>query len=91
MKPAVNPWNTLAALAAGYFLVLIDQGFMPVITPLLPYEVGGAVWLTSVYLLCTVAPMPATGRLGDAFGQRRMFLAGLAVYVAALALSLIHI
>lgn len=84
LKPAANPWNTLAALAAGYFIVLIDQGFMPVITPLLPYDVGGAVWLTTVYLLCTVAPMPATGRLGDAFGQRRIFLIGLAIYVAAL-------
>ena len=57
---------------------------MPVITPLLPFEVSGAVWLTSIYLLCTVAPMPATGKLGDAFGQRRVFLIGLAVYVAAL-------
>ena len=57
---------------------------MPVITPLLPFEVSGAVWLTSIYLLCTVAPMPATGKLGDAFGQRRIFLIGLAVYVAAL-------
>ncbi len=84
MKPAVNPWNTLAALAAGYFLVLIDQGFMPVITPLLPFDVGNAIWLTSIYLLCTVAPMPASGRLGDAYGQRRVFLLGLAVYVAAL-------
>ncbi|WP_256365531.1 MFS transporter [Corynebacterium sp. HMSC05H05] len=84
LKPAVNPWNTLAALAAGYFLVLIDQGFMPVITPLLPFDVGSAVWLTSIYLLCTVAPMPATGKLGDAFGQRRVFLIGLAIYVAAL-------
>ncbi|MDK8794706.1 MFS transporter [Corynebacterium sp. MSK041] len=84
MKPAVNPWNTLAALAAGYFLVLIDQGFMPVITPLLPFDVGDAIWLTSIYLLCTVAPMPASGRLGDAYGQRRVFLLGLAVYVAAL-------
>lgn len=57
---------------------------MPVITPLLPFDVGNAVWLTSVYLLCTVAPMPATGRLGDAFGQRRVFLIGLGIYVAAL-------
>lgn len=57
---------------------------MPVITPLLPFEVGGAVWLTSIYLLCTVAPMPATGKLGDAYGQRRVFLIGLAIYVAAL-------
>ena len=87
LKPAVNPWNTLAALAAGYFLVLIDQGFMPVITPLLPFDVGSAVWLTSIYLLCTVAPMPATGKLGDAFGQRGVFLIGLAIYVAALVLA----
>ncbi|MDN8604497.1 MFS transporter [Corynebacterium ureicelerivorans] len=87
MKPAVSPWNTLAALAAGYFLVLIDQGFMPVITPLLPFNVGSAVWLTSIYLLCTVAPMPATGKLGDAFGQRRVFLIGLAIYVVALVLA----
>ncbi len=57
---------------------------MPVITPLLPFDVGSAVWLTSIYLLCTVAPMPATGKLGDAFGQRRVFLIGLAIYVAAL-------
>ena len=57
---------------------------MPVITPLLPFDVGSAVWLTSIYLLCTVAPMPATGKLGDALGQRRVFLIGLAVYVAAL-------
>ncbi|MHA5282901.1 MFS transporter [Corynebacterium sp. CQ3829_602738] len=64
--------------------MLIDQGFMPVITPLLPFDVGSAVWLTSIYLLCTVAPMPATGKLGDAFGQRRVFLIGLAIYVAAL-------
>ncbi|OHF35986.1 MFS transporter [Corynebacterium sp. HMSC074A01] len=74
-------------MAAGYFLVLIDQGFMPVITPLLPFDVGSAVWLTSIYLLCTVAPMPATGKLGDAFGQRGVFLIGLAIYVAALVLA----
>ena len=60
---------------------------MPVITPLLPFDVGSAVWLTSIYLLCTVAPMPATGKLGDAFGQRGVFLIGLAIYVAALGLA----
>ena len=57
---------------------------MPVITPLLPFDVGNAVWLTSIYLLCTVAPMPASGRLGDAHGQRRVFLIGVAIYVVAL-------
>ncbi|WP_368485901.1 MFS transporter [Corynebacterium sp. Marseille-P4321] len=88
LKPAAtNPWSTLAALAAGYFVFLLDQGFMPVVAPLLPFDVGDAVWLTSVYLLCSVAPMPAAGRVGDALGQRRVFLAGLAAYAVALALA----
>lgn len=87
MKPGVNPWQSLAALAAGYFLVLLDQGMMPVVTPLLPFEVADSVWLTSIYLLCTVAPMPATGRLGDIYGQRRMFVVGLGLYSAALLLA----
>lgn len=68
-------------------MFLLDQGFMPVVAPLLPFDVGDAVWLTSVYLLCSVAPMPAAGRVGDALGQRRVFLAGLAAYAVALALA----
>lgn len=68
-------------------MFLLDQGFMPVVAPLLPFDVGDAVWLTSVYLLCSVAPMPAAGRVGDVLGQRRVFLAGLAAYAAALALA----
>lgn len=87
LKPDVSAWRALAALSAGYFCVLLDQGLMPVITPQLPFDVGDAVWLTSVYLLCTVVPMPIAGRLGDAYGQRRIFLTGLALYIAALALA----
>lgn len=60
---------------------------MPVVTPLLPFGVNNSVWLTSVFLLCSVAPMPAAGRMGDAYGQRRMFLVGLAVTAAALLLG----
>lgn len=79
--------RALAALAAGYFLVMVDQGVTPVITPHLPLGVGEAVWLTSVYLICTVVPMPVAGRLGDRYGQRLVFLCGLAAYTAALGLA----
>lgn len=82
-----RPWLALSALTIGYFLIMLDQGLMPVITPQLPAEVTGAVWLTSVYLLCTVVPMPVTGRLGDKYGQRRVYLAGLGIYAASLALA----
>lgn len=77
----------LSALSVGYFLIMFDQGLMPVITPHLPAEVSGAVWLTSIYLLCTVVPMPVTGRLGDKYGQRRVYIAGLCIYAGSLVLA----
>lgn len=80
-------WRALSALCIGYFLIMLDQGLMPVITPQLPAGVSDAVWLTSIYLLWTVVPMPVTGRLGDRFGQRRVYICGIAVYAASLILA----
>ncbi|MHA2788763.1 MFS transporter [Corynebacterium sp. S7] len=74
-------------MSAGYFLVMFDQAVVPVLTPHLPAEVGDSVWITSVYLLCTVVPMLVTGRMGDRFGQRKLFLAGIALYTLGLALA----
>lgn len=83
----VRPWRALLALSIGYFLIMVDQGLMPVITPHLPAEASEAVWLTSVYLLWTVVPMPVTGRLGDRFGQRPVYIAGMLMYAASLMLA----
>lgn len=80
-------WRALSALAIGYFLILLDQGLMPVVTPRLPAGATDAVWLTSIYLLWTVVPMPVTGRLGDRYGQRPVYLAGIVLYAAGLALA----
>ncbi|AWB83858.1 MFS transporter [Corynebacterium liangguodongii] len=85
MKPGAANARILAALAAGYFLIMIDQGLMPVLAPHLPYPAREAVWLTSAYLICAVVPMPLAGRLGDRFGQRRVFVVGMALYAAGLA------
>ncbi|WIM68665.1 MFS transporter [Corynebacterium breve] len=77
-------WFSLCALSAGYFLIMLDQAVMPVLTPRLPAAVDDQVWITSIYLLCTVVPMLVTGRLGDKRGQRRIYLVGLVAYIAGL-------
>lgn len=89
LKPAAasDRARALAVLAAGYFLIMVDQGLTPVIAPRLPFAVGDAVWLTSIYLVCTVVPMPVAGRLGDRFGQRRLFVVGILLYAVALMLA----
>ena len=78
----------MAALSIGYVLIMPNQGFMPVIAPHLPAATANdAVWLTSIYLLFTVVPMPITGRLGDKLGQTRVYVIGLVIYAVSLALA----
>ncbi|MGO1903982.1 MAG: DHA2 family efflux MFS transporter permease subunit [Corynebacterium casei] len=86
-------WRALAALCLGFFMVLMDQTIVAVATPDImanfDTEFDQVVWVTSVYLLCMVVPLLFTGRLGDRFGQARMFQLGITVFVlAALAASL---
>ena len=86
-------WRALAALCLGFFMVLMDQTIVAVATPDImanfDTEFDQVVWVTSIYLLCMVVPLLFTGRLGDRFGQGRMFQLGITVFVlAALAASL---
>ena len=44
-------------------------------------------WVFSAYLLTSTASVPIWGRLSDLYGRRRLYLAGIAVFVAGSALS----
>ncbi|MEJ5928193.1 DHA2 family efflux MFS transporter permease subunit [Corynebacterium sp. H128] len=86
-------WKALAALCTGFFMILLDQTIVAVATPALQAELGaglgGVVWVTSIYLLAYAVPLLVTGRLGDRFGQRNLYVAGMAVFtVSSLACGL---
>lgn len=80
-------WKALAALCVGLFLTLMDQSLvaiaLPKITADLNASVNQAVWVSAVYLLTFAVPLLVTGRLGDRFGQRRIYLIGMSVFVLA--------
>ncbi len=82
-----RPWLVLGALGAGFFLASLDSTVVAVGTPTLQSElgatVGGAVWVTTAYLLAYVAPMLVAGRLGERWGKRRVYLSGLVVFTLA--------
>jgi EmrB/QacA subfamily drug resistance transporter len=85
-KP-VNPWAALSALCLGFFMILLDTTIVSIAIPSMLRELhvglNAIVWVISVYLLTYAVPMLFTSRLGDRFGPKRVFLAGLAVFTLA--------
>lgn len=82
-----NPWPALWALCLGFFMILVDTTIVTVATPAIIEDFGAdvntVVWVTSAYLLAYAVPVLITGRLGDRFGPRRLYLLGLAIFTAA--------
>src|SRR5689334_8080090 len=68
-------------------MILVDTTIVSVATPAiiedLGAEVNSVVWVTSAYLLAYAVPLLITGRLGDRFGQKWVYLVGLALFTAS--------
>lgn len=80
-------WPATWALSLGFFLVAIDGSIVVLATPDLMADLGVgtdlALWVTSVYLLCSAGPLLLFGRLGDRIGRGRVYLFGLIGFVVA--------
>ncbi|GGD08144.1 MFS transporter [Nocardioides daphniae] len=82
-----NPWPALWALVLGFFMIMVDASILTVATPALISDLGAevneAIWVTSAYLLTYAVPLLITGRLGDRYGPKRIYLVGLVVFTAS--------
>lgn len=78
-------WAALLSMALSFFLILLDQPVAAIATPAIQDDFGAgyneAIWISAAYLLFFAVPLLVAGRLGDAFGQRRLYLAGLALVI----------
>ncbi|MGO3146795.1 MAG: DHA2 family efflux MFS transporter permease subunit [Leucobacter sp.] len=68
-------------------MILIDTTIVSVANPTimasLSTDMTSVLWATSAYLLAYAVPLLITGRLGDRFGPRRLYLIGLTVFALA--------
>ena len=79
-------WAALAVLAAGLSLIVLDGTIVGVALPAiiadLRLDLTDAQWVNSLYSVVFAALLLTFGRLGDRFGRRSLFLAGVTVFVA---------
>ena len=82
-----KPWPALWAMVIGFFMILVDNTIVSVATPAIARElradVSTVIWVTSAYLLAYAVPLLVTGRLGDRFGPKNVYLIGLTIFTLA--------
>src|SRR6187455_3247522 len=80
-------WLVLYILCAGVLMIVLDTTIVNVALPSIRADLGftetSLVWVVNAYLLTFGGFLLLGGRLGDLFGHRRIFLAGLAVFTVA--------
>jgi EmrB/QacA subfamily drug resistance transporter len=79
-----------AGLLLGMGLGALEATVVGTAMPTVIATLGGLAhysWVFSAYLLTSTASVPIWGRLSDLYGRRRLYLAGIAVFVLGSALS----
>src|SRR5437762_8572250 len=86
----VNKWLVTVSITFGTLMGAIDASIVNVAVPHLTGSLGVTVeqitWVTTGFVIATVMVMPLTGFLARLFGQKRVYMASLVLFVAGSAL-----
>ncbi|TMG39573.1 MAG: MFS transporter, partial [Chloroflexi bacterium] len=82
-----NPWPVLLVTVLGFFMIMLDTTIVYVATPSILSNLHASLdqilWVFNGYLLTYAVLLITAGRIGDIFGPRQLFAAGLVVFTAA--------
>src|SRR5689334_24141628 len=80
-------WLALLVLCLGDLMIVLDSTIVNVALPSMRDDLGfsqtSLAWVVNAYLLTFGGFLLLGGRLGDLFGRRRLFLAGIVLFTAA--------
>lgn len=77
---------TLGATCFGLFMVILDNTVVNLALPTIQKELGSSIsglqWIVDAFILLLAALMLTGGTLGDLYGRKRAFMAGVAIFTA---------
>ena len=78
---------TLAIVSIGLFMVVLDNLVVSVALPSIHRDLGASIqsleWTVNAYVLSYAVLLLTGAALGDRFGRKRMFMAGIALFTAS--------
>src|SRR5260370_35535409 len=86
-SPLISPQRrnfVFLAIMLGMLLAALDQTIVATALPTIVADLGGAghqSWVVTSYLLASTIITALAGRLGDLFGRKRVFQAGVTFFV----------
>ena len=85
-KPTVRQWITLGIVLMSTVIVVLDTTVLNVAIPTILHEFDTTLpsleWVITGYSLTFATFLIIGGRLGDIYGQRRVFITGAALFAA---------
>src|ERR671914_326022 len=80
-------WWTLAAVAFGLFMIMLDNTVVNVALPAIAADLGVGLseleWIVTGYALTFASLMLTGGKLADMLGRRLVFIAGLVIFTGS--------
>ena len=88
-----HPYLAVTAVLAAIMMGVLDGTVMNVALPTLSHEFGvtpsDSIWVVNAYQLVVTMMLLGFAAIGDVFGYRRVFLAGVSIFITASALCAI--
>lgn len=75
----------IVGLFVGMFLGALDQSVLGAALPTIVGELNGVehmLWVTTAYALAATVVLPISGKMGDLFGHKQLFIVSILVFIA---------
>ena len=87
LAPENRKWWTLAAVAFGLFMIMLDNTIVNVALPSIERDLHVSIseleWIVTAYALTFAALLITGGKLGDLYGRKLIFVVGIGIFTAS--------